>query len=173
MKNITIIIFYLITSIGLANSQISGQLFQYDSETTPGVQISLTGSKYTTQSNFDGYFELPISSRDENINLVFMFGGLTLEIQNIEPKTQKIELGKLILPEFKSIGIEEYNNLTEPEKENCLPIYCWAELLGYLNTNQLENDYLELNCNDKITDFEYDSKSKKVKVDWQIVKICL
>ena len=173
MKSILVKIFFCVISLNVVQSQISGQLFQYDLDfSLPGANIYLKGDKKVIQSDFDGFFELPIPTDHEKSDLIMSFGELTLEINNIALDNKEINLGKIILPEFRSIEIDEYEKLTQSEKENCMPIYCWAELLGYLMMDKLKDDYLQLNCSNKITDFEYDSKSKTVKIDWAIIKDC-
>ena len=97
---------------------------------------------------------------------------MTIEIQNLEFDTTNLDLGIIELPAFKSIEINEFEELTESEKENCYPIYCWTQLLGYTDTNELENEYLTLNCKEKITEFEYDRTTKTVTLDWSIIKEC-
>ena len=68
---------------------------------------------------------------------------MTVKIQNFKlSENRKIDLGKITLPRFKDISFEAYNKLSENDKNNCKPIYHYAQLLGYLITNLLENKYL-------------------------------
>lgn len=164
---------------GIANAQISGQLFQYESE-FPAGKISIDKESDYVESDFDGNFEIEIPEKVEKFELIInlnqgnphaYFKSLKIIIENIK-NTSKIDLGKIILPSFKSIEIDEYEQLSESEKENCYPIYCWTQLLGYTFTNKLENDYLTLNCKNKITEFEYNPVTKTVSVDWNLIKDC-
>ncbi|MEN8886168.1 MAG: hypothetical protein ABF246_07240 [Winogradskyella sp.] len=97
---------------------------------------------------------------------------MTIEIQNFISDSTMLDLGKIEIPTFKSIEINEYEQLTEPKKENCYPIYHWTQLIGYTYTLELENDYITLNCEQKITDFEYNSETKTIKINWNIIKNC-
>ena len=156
---------------GIAVAQISGQLFQYESE-FPGVQVYFKYFDQKVESDFDGHFKLPIPSGTEEKDLIIDLGGMIIEIQNVELGNGKLDLGKIQLPVFKSIEIVEFEQLSESEKASCYPIYCWTELLGYLYSNKLEHKYLTMNCQQKITDFEYDSTTKTVKVEWNSIKDC-
>jgi hypothetical protein len=155
---------------GIANAQISGQLFQYESE-FPGVQVYFKNSDKKVESDFDGYFKLEIPNGAEKNQLILSGYGMTVEIENLEFDT-KLDLGKIEFPAFKIIEIEEFENLTESEKENCYPLYCWTDLLGYSYTNELENEFIILNCKKRITEFEFNSIDKTITVDWKTIKHC-
>ncbi|WP_299436611.1 hypothetical protein [uncultured Maribacter sp.] len=171
----------IIVFSGIAKAQISGQLFQYESE-FPAGKISIDKETDYVESDFDGNFKIGIPKNAEKFDLILnlnqgnphtYFKSLKIIIENINLKnTSNIDLGKINLPSFKSIEIAEYEKLNESEKEHCYPIYCWTELLGYTYTNKLENEYLKLNCQQEITDFEYNKKTKTVKVDWKNIKNC-
>jgi hypothetical protein len=161
----------IIVFSGIANAQISGQLFQYESE-LPLAEVYLKNSDKKVESDFDGYFKLPITIETKKCNLIFNLGELIIEIQNVEFDSSKLDLGKIHLPEFKSIEIDEYNELTESEKDNCRAIYHWTQLIGYLYTNELQNDYLDLNCKKRIKKFEFNPITKTVIVDWNLMTEC-
>jgi hypothetical protein len=165
---ISILIFVL---SGIANAQISGQLFQNRSE-IPGIEVYFKNSEQKVESDFNGYFKLPMPKGTEKNDLILSGYGITIEIQNVEIDTTKYDLEKFEFPAFKSIKINEYDKLTETEKENCYPIYHWTELVGYFYTKKLEKDYLTFNCNEEITNFEYNSVSKTIKVEWNTIKNC-
>jgi hypothetical protein len=156
---------------GIASAQISGQLFQDESE-IPGVEIYFKNSNKKTESDFDGFFKLQIPDGTGKDDLILKDRGLYVEIRNLEFGFTKLELGEIELPIFKSISIEEYEQLSELEKDSCYPIKHWADLLGYLYTNKLENEYLILNCKNKITKFEFNPDTKTVSVDWNLIKHC-
>ena len=156
---------------GIVNAQISGQLIQDESE-IPGIQVYFKNSEQKVESDFDGYFKLPIPKGTEKNDLILSGNGITIEIQNVEIDTTKFDLGKIEFPALKSIKINEYDKLTETEKENCYPIYHWTELVGYYYTKKLEKDYLTLNCNQEITNSEYNSVNKTIKVDWNTIRNC-
>lgn len=156
---------------GIANAQISGQLFLEESE-IPGIQVYFKNSERKVESDFEGYFKLHIPKGTEKNDLILSGYGITIEIQNVEIDTTNFDLGKIEFPAFKSIKINEYDKLTETEKENCYPLYHWTELVGYYYTKKLEKDYLTFNCNEEITNFEYNSVSKTIKVEWNTIKNC-
>lgn len=163
------------------NAQISGQLFQFDSE-YPAGKISTNKNTSYTESNFDGYFTIEVPKNNEKFDLIIDLNQgninddlryLKILIKNLKLKSNsKIDLGKLVLPTFKSIEIEEYKNLSKTEKENCYPIYHYTELLGYVYTNELQQNFLILNCQKKIIDFTFDKNNKTIKIDWKIIKDC-
>ena len=47
-------------------------------------------------------------------------------------------------------------------KENFAAVYCYTELLGYYNESELESNFLSINCEEKITDFEYNPINKTI-----------
>ena len=164
---------------GIANAQISGQLFQYESE-FPAGKISIEKESDYVESDFDGNFEIDTPKNIEKFDLIInlyqgnphtYFKSLKIIIENVND-TSNIDLGKINLPSFKSIEIDEYEQLSESEKVNCYPIRHYANLLGYRYTNKLENEYLILNCENKITEFEYNPETKTVTVDWNLIKDC-
>ncbi len=179
-KTVYISIFILVFS-GIANAQICGQLFQYDYEYPVG-KVSLEGQSKFVKTDFDGNFEIQKPSNTEKVNLVIdlanwpvneNFVALKIIIKNLElTELTKIDLGKIHLPDYKSISISEFEQLSESEKESCIATYHWAQLNGYLYTNKLENEYLTLNCKDKITDFEFNLTTKTITVDWKTIKKC-
>lgn len=153
------------------NRHLTGQLFQYESE-YPGAKVYFKNANQKVESDFDGYFKLSIPPGSQKNDLIINQLGLILEILNIEFDSAKMDLGKIELPAFKSIGIDEFEKLTEFEKENCHPMYCWADLLGYQYTNQLEHEYLTLNCEEQITKFQFNPTTKTITVDWNVIKNC-
>lgn len=166
---------------GISNAQISGQLFQHESE-FPAGKISIDKESDYVESDFDGNFEIEIPKNVKKFDLTInlnqgnphvYFKALKIIIENIKiENVSKIDLGKINLPTFKSIEMVEYEQLNETEKENCYPIYCWTELVGYTYTNKLENEFLTLNYQQIITDFEYNIETKTIKVDWKKIKNC-
>jgi hypothetical protein len=163
------IIFFALTSI--AFSQVRGTILM-DSLSLPGAEIRFKESDKIVTADFDGNFSLPIESKIGNENLIISYAGLFIEIKNIELSDGKLNIGEFEIPYFKDISITEFEQLSESEKENCLPTYCWGQLLGYFSTNKLEKEYLTLNCKDKITKFEYNPTTKTIIVDWNIIKEC-
>jgi hypothetical protein len=170
-KRIYIAIIFLVY-IGSANAQITGQ-FVDEEFGIPGIEVYLKNSNQKVESDFDGYFTIPIPSKNLRYNLIIKTHlELTIEIQNLELKGDKLDLGEIKLPIYKVIDSDEYTQLTKLEKENCYPIYCWTQLLGYYFTNELEKNNLTLNCKENISKFEFNSSSKRVIVDWNEIKHC-
>jgi hypothetical protein len=143
-----------------------------DSLSLPGAEIKFKQSDKIVQSDFDGNFVLPVTSENENDILVISYLNLSIELKNFELNNGKTEIGTLELPYFKDISITEFEQLSELEKKNCLPTYCWGQLLGYLRTDKLANENLTLNCKEKITEFEFNPTTKTIVVDWNIIKNC-
>ena len=154
-----------------SNAQISGQLFQYGHE-LPLAEIYFKNSKERTQSDFNGNFRLQISGQIKNVDLILDLGEMQVEINGFGLDQSRLDLGKLVLPEFKSISIAEFDNLSDSEQESCREIYHWTQLVGYYDTNKLENNFLILNCKNRIIDFEFNPTKKTVTVDWSSMKAC-
>ena len=143
-----------------------------DSLSLPGAEIKFKESDKGVMADFDGNFVLPLESDIKNNSLIISYAGLSIEMKNIEFSNGKLDIGKFEIPYFKDISITEFEQLSESEKENCLPTYCWGQLLGYFSTNKLEKEYLTLNCKEKITKFEFNPTTKTVTVDWNKIKEC-
>ncbi|MBC3758241.1 hypothetical protein H7U19_07490 [Hyunsoonleella sp. SJ7] len=164
----------IIISFGCTNttfSQVSGKILM-DSMALPGVTIKFKQSNEGVRSDFDGNFSLPFESRAKNDVLVISYIDLSLEIRNIDFNKGSINIGSFEMPSFKYISTENYEKLSDVEKENCHPTYCWGQLLGYYYTNKLEKEYLKLNCKEKITEFEFNPNTKTILVDWDLIKAC-
>ncbi|GAA3612198.1 hypothetical protein Q4Q39_04520 [Flavivirga amylovorans] len=153
----------------IAFSQVSGKILM-DSLSLPGAEIKFKESDKEVLADFDGKFYLPIESENENDNLVISYADLSIEIENIELSNGKLNIGNFEIPYLKDISIKEFEQLSELEKESCLPTYCWGQLLGYFYTNKLENGYLTLKCKEKITEFEFNPTTKTILVDWNLIK---
>lgn len=143
-----------------------------DSLSLPGAEIKFKESDKIVMADFDGNFVLPLESEIKNNSLIISYAGLYIEIKNIEFSNGKLDIGEFEIPYFKDISIMEFEQLSESEKENCLPTYCWGQLLGYFSTNKLEKEYLTLNCKEKITEFEFNPTTKTITVDWNKIKGC-
>tara|TARA_R110002126_G_scaffold290629_2_gene448050 strand:+ start:2876 stop:3394 length:519 start_codon:yes stop_codon:yes gene_type:complete len=169
-KTFYISILFLALS-GISFAQISGQLF-HDKSESPGIEIYFKNSEQKVESDFDGYFSLKVPKGNKKNDLIINVYGLKILILNLEYEKGKLNLGKIELPIFKSIEINEFKQLSEKERESCQPVYHYAQLLGYFYTNKLENEYLILNCEEKIKDFEFNSKTKIITVEWNTIKNC-
>lgn len=169
LLNISVLAIFSFTNI--AFSQVSGKILM-DSLAMPGVEIKLKKSDSIIISDFDGNFSLPIESGIKNDNLMISFIGLTIEIKNIELSSGQINIGDFEIPYFKYVTATDFDRLSDIEKENCLPTYCWGQLLGYYFTNKLEHDYLTLNCKEKVTEFEFNPSIKTISVDWNLIQTC-
>jgi len=156
---------------GIANAQICGQLFQYGSE-LPLAEVYWKNSDQKVESDFDGNFRLPISIKTKSSDLIFNLGEMILEINNVEMNSGTLDLGRIMLPEFRSLKIQEYEELTASEKEECKAIYHWTKLIGYYDTNNLERNFLLLICKEKVTEFNYNPTTKTVSIEWNKIKHC-
>jgi len=168
-KIILIAILFLFTNIGF--SQIKGKILM-DSLGVFYVTVQLNQGKNKVLTDFNGNFSLPIKSNLKKGDLVIIFRDLKLEIKNVELANNEINMGDIHLPYFKTISNTEYEQLKNSEKENHTAVYCYAQLLGYYNENELEYNFLSINCEEKITDFEYNPINRTITVDWKQVKKC-
>lgn len=153
----------------IAFGQVNGKLLM-DSASLPGAVIKFKDSSSEVSADFDGNFSLPVDSKTANNTIIISYVGLNLEIKNIELNDGALNIGNIELPYFKHIP--DLDKLSDKEKENCLPTYCWGQLLGYFNTNKLENEYIILNCKERVTEFEFNSTNKTITVDWDLIKDC-
>ena len=168
-KIIQIAILFLFTNIGF--SQINGKILM-DSLVLPGATIQLNQGGNIVQTDFYGNFSLPIKSNLKKDDLVIILMDLKLEIKNVELVNNEINMGNIHVPYFKTISNTEYEQLKNSEKENHTAVYCYTELLGYCNQNELEYNFLSINCEEKITDFEYNPTNKTITVDWKQIRKC-
>ncbi|MCI2230485.1 hypothetical protein MC378_14995 [Polaribacter sp. MSW13] len=154
-----------------SKAQISGQLF-HDKSESPGIEIYFKNFGQKVESDFDGYFNLAFPRKNKKNDLIINVYGLKILILNIVSKQGKLNLGKVELPIFKSIEPSEFEQLSEKERKSCQPVYHYAQLLGYFYTNKLENEFLLLNCKEKIKDFEFNSETKTITIEWKKLKNC-
>ncbi len=129
------------------------------------------------RSDVNGEIELEIPANLCLSEIYFeTLNGLIVRLKNVPINpNKKLNLGQIIMPEFKYISIAEYNKLTRKQKRECIPDAHWTDIYGYLYSNELQYDYLILRCvktNKKIKDFTFDSKSKIITLDWNTFKNC-
>ena len=169
MKYFVLSIFLFIPLYNL-QSQIIGRVTCYDGD----VCFSTISANYGEQknTNSEGYFELPLT-KIKNVVLI-LSGAISIEIKNI-PNSKKINIGEIITPERKSISIAEYKNLSEKEKEFCIPVHHWNQLLGYEFKNQLSEPCIKFKCGEvkyEVCEFKFDIVNQKVIIDWNSIKKC-
>lgn len=168
-KITVIAILFLFTNIGF--SQIIGKILM-DSLVMPGVTVQFKQGENRVETDFYGNFSLPIKFNIKKDDLVIIFFEMTLEIKNVELTKDKVDMGEVHVPFFKIISVVEYEQLKESEKENFTAMYCYTDLLGYFNENELEDNFLSTNCEEKITDFKYNPTNKTIIVDWNQIDQC-
>jgi len=164
------LVIFIFLLADIAFCQINGKVLM-DSEGLFGISVQLGKSKNVVMTDFDGKFSLLVGS-SKKVDLSFYFSQLILIIKNIELVDHKLNLGNIHLPNFKMISIAEYKKLGESEKANYIEINHYVQLLGYMSTNELENNYLDLGCEEKMTEFEFDSSIKTITVDWEQKRKC-
>ncbi len=145
------------------------------------VKIQLSTNDFNSESDFDGIYSLKMPNNENQIDITFTTERIAIQVNNINIKNlSSLDLGKIIIPNYKTISIEEYKELTEKEKKNCKPIYHWAQHIGYsLMEFEFENDlskkYVIWQCGKKekhISNFEFDKLNKRIIIDWKKSNIC-
>lgn len=181
MKNIAFIL--ILGFSQFTYTQISGNLI-YEIGNYPGAKISIVGQEDYVISDFDGNFSLSISEGQNKFDILISnlnpewienWKGISILIKNVDlNNSSELILGKIILPEFKSIETKEFESLTKEEKEQCRPIYHYTNLLGYEYSNELENEKLILNCANGLSSdkYEFDKMTKLISINWIDIKNC-
>ena len=168
-KIILIAILFTFTNRGFC--QINGKVLM-DSSGLLGVTVQFEQGGNGVLTDFDGNFSLPINSNIKKDDLVIIFMNLKLEIKNIDLTKNEINLGTIQIPYFKNISISEYEQLEKSEKEYHTAVYHYFQLLGYYNEKELDNNFLNMICGEKLTEFEYNPANKTITVDWKQLKKC-
>jgi hypothetical protein len=134
--------------------------------------ISVNGELPYKTTDSEGNFELKLPKIKNDIFILSSW--ISIEIKNV-PGSKKIKIGEISLPMRKSISVEEYENLSSTEKELCIPIRHWTQLLGYEFKNKLSETCLTIKCGQikyEICEFKFDVENQKVIIDWEKVVIC-
>jgi len=181
IKNENITINYFFISFCL-NAQIKGQIMLHSKTPYPGARISDNDDFYTTETDFDGYFEFNTSSKEANFDLIIHMevtgyvedSQLSIVIKNI-PKESKINLGQIYIPEYKSVSINKYKKLSKSEKENCRALYHYNTFLTYVKIDEFKEGELKLNCskNQKTNDFKTDMDNRSIYIKWERIFECI
>ncbi|RED48975.1 hypothetical protein [Seonamhaeicola aphaedonensis] len=173
MKNILALTLFLVMSC-LLNGQTILKGNVWDGEFNySGVSISLENTEILNFSDFDGNFQLDIPKRIEKGNVIFQYVDLAIKIENFKFKTSIIDLGKVIIPLLKHIDPSEYIKLPKEKQKNIQPVTCWGQILGYIKKDVLEEDSLILNCNKKIENYSFNSKTGTIVLDYSEIRDCL
>ena len=168
MRNLVLILLFLISSS--LHCQIIGRITLYDEGAWS--MISVNGKVPYITTDFEGNFELKLPKINNNIFISSSW--VSIEIKNV-PNSKKINIGEITLPMRKSLSVKEYENLSSKEKELCMPVNCWAQLLGYEFKNQLSEPCITIKCGEtkyQLCDFKFDVENQKVVIDWDKFKVC-
>ena len=186
MKKTFFISFTLLTlsNIHIGYGQVCAQFIEiYDGkiQKIPLIKVSFILNEQNEEkferSDANGEIELEIPT-DQCLTEIYFetLNGLVVRIKNVPINSnKKLNLGQIIMPEFKYISIAEYDRLTRKQKTECIPDAHYTDIYGYLYSKELEYDYLILRCvkkDKKIKNFTFDSKSKIITLDWNTFKDC-
>jgi hypothetical protein len=154
-------------------SQISGQLYQ-DGYPYPMVKVYFEDIKPRVSTDFDGNFSLRIPNDSIPNTLIFSYNGINLHITNCPLEaSEKLDLGKYILPKYKQLTVEEYKQLKRKERKQCRPLYQGSNLIGYESNHQLESPLLQLHCKEgEGIPYSYDPKLNRFCVTWDSFRGC-
>lgn len=164
-------------------TDITGILFEDEIESI-GTYFDVENTGITTSTNFDGKFSLKVP-RESIFNLVIReneilgydqkYRGSTVIIKNINSSSfDKIDFGKIVLPKHQIISPKKYEKLSLTERGYCVPIYHYAELLGYKNWNNFEENYILFTCGniEKKVKFKNDSVNRRIIINWEEIQNC-
>ncbi len=181
MKKINhiLIIILILSNIGIGYGQVCGQFFDKVSTVpVPLVKVSFKlDSTNFERSDVNGEFVLEIPSTMSKSDLYFeTLLGLIVRIKNVPViPNEQLNLGKIFLPDFKYISIEDYKKLNREQQKECIEDRHYADVHGYSYTNQLDTNYLILKCiqsQKRITDFSFDPTTKIITLDWNMFNDC-
>lgn len=149
-------------------AQISGKFYQ-DGYPYPLVKIYFDDIKPKVSSDFEGNFSLKIPQDSISNTLVLSYNGINLHIVNCPlESSEKLDLGKVILPKYKQLTIEEYKQLKRRERKQCRPLYQGSTLMGYESNHQLESNALQLHCKEgNVVPYTYDKKQNYFIISWE------
>tara|TARA_B100000949_G_scaffold93167_1_gene83122 strand:+ start:94 stop:693 length:600 start_codon:yes stop_codon:yes gene_type:complete len=186
LKKTFVISFILLTlsNFHIGYGQVCAQFIEiYDGkiQEIPLVKVSFALNEQNEErferSDANGEIELEIPA-DQSLSEIYFetLNGLIVRIKDVPINpNKKLNLGQIIMPEFKYISIAEYDRLTRKQKTECIPDAHYTDIYGYLYSNELEYDYLILKCaktDKKIKDFTFDPKSKIITLDWDTFNDC-
>ena len=172
LKNILFVL-CLFSLAPKSSGQISGQLYQ-DGYPYPMVKVYFEDVKPKVSSDFEGNFLLKIPQDSIPNTLVLSYSGITLHIINCPLEaSEKLELGKVILPKYKQLTEEEYKHLKRKERKECRPLYQGSTLIGYESNQQLSSATLQLHCNQgEGVPYTYDRKQNVFVITWKDFSAC-
>ncbi|WP_291134529.1 MULTISPECIES: hypothetical protein [unclassified Flavobacterium] len=168
MRNFVLAILFSISSN--LHCQIIGRMTLHNEGAWS--MISVNGETPYKTTDGEGNFELKLPKTKNDIFILSSW--ISIEIKNV-PNSKKVNIGEISLPLRKSISVKEYEDLSSKEKELCIPVRHWTELLGYEFKNQLSESCLTFKCGQikyEICEFKFDIENQKVIIDWKKVKVC-
>ena len=169
MRNILLIILLFLFTPD-SYSQVIGKIALYDK----GAWSMISVNKELPYKNTDskGNFELSLPNAK---NVLFILSSwISIEIRNV-PNSKKVNIGTITLPMRRSLSIIEYDSLSSKDKDRCIAVRHWAELLGYEFKDQLSEPCITVKCGItkyQICDFDFDVENQKVVIDWKNMRVC-
>ncbi len=169
MRN-TLFIILLFSFSSDLHSQIVGMVTLYDEGAWSMISVNKELPYKTTDNK--GNFEVSLPNAK---NVIFILSSwISIEIKNV-PSLKKVNIGAISLPMRKFLSKAEYNSLSSKDKDRCIAVRHWAELLGYEFKDQLSEPCVTVKCGTtkyQICDFDSDVENQKVVIDWKNIRVC-
>ncbi|WP_282111680.1 TonB-dependent receptor [Maribacter stanieri] len=137
MKNLLVLICFLVSTIGFSQTLVTGKITDQNSEPLPGASISEKGTTTGVISDFNGNFEITISSNEAVLSISYI-GYETQEVTVSGQSQLDIELAETAVS-LTGVTVQGFAGIMGKSRKRTESIQTTAESVTALNAEGIES----------------------------------
>ena len=137
MKNLLVLICFLVSTIGFSQTLVTGKITDQNSEPLPGASISEKGTTTGVISDFNGNFEITVSSNEAVLSISYI-GYETQEVTVSGQSQLDIELAESAVS-LTGVTVQGFAGIMGKSRKRTESIQTTAESVTALNAEGIEN----------------------------------
>ncbi|SFR73145.1 TonB-dependent receptor [Maribacter stanieri] len=137
MKNLLVLICFLVSTIGFSQTLVTGKIIDQNSEPLPGASISEKGTTTGVISDFNGNFEITVSSNEAVLSISYI-GYETQEVTVSGQSQLDIELAETAVS-LTGVTVQGFAGIMGKSRKRTESIQTTAESVTALNAEGIEN----------------------------------
>ncbi len=137
MKNLLVLICFLVSTIGFSQTLVTGKITDQNSEPLPGASISEKGTTTGVISDFNGNFEITVSSNEAVLSISYI-GYETQEVTVSGQSQLDIELAESAVS-LTGVTVQGFAGIMGKSRKRTESIQTTAESVTALNAEGIES----------------------------------